>query len=589
MRQYPNLCFSRLSCIAMIVGLFFAVQCGDVYGQSVQTPASEAHRLRSQQEAAERDYQLYQSGVALTASGAVGAVHDMDLPELPVETPCYVIHQFTLAVPEQLPLASRLAGASVLPQDPFRFVQDYADQYRGACIGPLGLNLIAKYLSRIIMQKGYSTTRLGIPRQDLSSGTLLLTLVPGMVRTIRFSDPDWYGTWRNAFPDSIGHVLNLRKLEQGLEQLKLVPSQDVSMQIIPSGAAGESDVLLDVTRVFPARLSVSLDDSGAKSTGKIQAGLNLAIDNLLGLSDLFNIGIHSNADRGAGVYGTAGNSIYYAVPAGSARYSVSAGNNDYYQQISGIRQSFISHGDSSNVALKLNQLIQRDQSQKNSLELSTGKRWSRSYIDGIPIGVQKRNTTYVELGWIHKHDFGRARLDLSLTSRWGTSAFKGMDNPAWHKSGDPTFLYTLQSLDAVLVAPFSIATQPVTYVGTLRGQISRSRLYLADQFSIGGRYTVRGFDGESTLTAESGFFVRNELDFPVAKTAHSVYLGLDFGKVFGPGTVFLSGDTLTGTAAGVRGVYKGFTYNLFSSWSLSQPASFRSSRPALGFNVTFQY
>ncbi len=36
-------------------------------------------------------------------------------------------------------------------------------------------------------------------------------------------------------------------------------------------------------------------------------------------------------------------------------------------------------------------------------------------------------------------------------------------------------------------------------------------LITQDRFSIGGRYTVRGFDGETTLIGERGWLLRNDL------------------------------------------------------------------------------
>jgi hemolysin activation/secretion protein len=155
----------------------------------------------------------------------------------------------------------------------------------------------------------------------------------------------------------------------------------------------------------------------------------------------------------------------------------------------------------------------------------------------------------------------------------------------------------LQTIDTTLSVPFSVGERPLTYIGTVRGQTTSSDLYLADQFSIGGRYTVRGFDGELTLTAERGFYMRNELDIPLLASAdaittfgsHSAYLGLDVGKVYGPSVQFLVGDKLAGAALGLRGAYKGVSYDVFSSWPVYRPADFVTRIPNIGFSVSVQY
>lgn len=147
----------------------------------------------------------------------------------------------------------------------------------------------------------------------------------------------------------------------------------------------------------------------------------------------------------------------------------------------------------------------------------------------------------------------------------------------------------MQIVDATLSVPFQMANQPFNYIGTLRGQTTRSSLYLSDQFSIGGRYTVRGFDGELTLAAERGFYLRNELDMPIAQSSHSAYVGIDVGRVFGPSVEYLIGNKLAGATLGLRGAYKNFNYDLFSSWPLYKPEQFKTSTPTVGFSLTAQY
>ncbi|MFJ2990943.1 ShlB/FhaC/HecB family hemolysin secretion/activation protein [Collimonas sp. NPDC087041] len=557
---------------------------------SVQTPSSEEQRRRNQADLQERQRQLKAPNVSLEDKAAAEALEGLSVPS---ESPCFTTHQFVLEVPPQLSPAVHALGASDLPFDNFRFAQDYLRQYDGACIGKGGLNLIVKRLTNLILQRGYSTTRIGIPEQDLTGGVLTLVLVPGVIREIRFSDPTLYGTWRSAFPTGPGQLLNLRDLEQGLEQMKRVPSQDVDMQIVPGDVPGESDVVIQVKRSKPWKLTGTFDDSGAKGTGKLQAGLNLAVDNPLGLNDLFNIGINTDAQRKAGQRGTNGNNVYYAVPAGYWNFAVSGSTYDYHQEVAQASQTFVSSGKSRNLELKIAQLFQRDQAQKNSWQFRVGKRWNHAYIEDSEIAVQERNTTFAELAWVHTHYIGNAQLDLTVAQKWGVNWLNGQTY-ARNLSGqeDPTtnnLHYSLQTVDATLSVPFHIASQPLTYIGTFRGQTTRSALYLADQFSIGNRYTVRGFDGELTLAAERGFYLRNELNLPIANSGQSAYVGLDYGQVYGPSVANLLGNKLAGATVGLRGGLFGLTYDVFSSWALYKPQGFNTAMPAVGFNLAYQY
>lgn len=566
--------------------LLYILPFSGAYAQVIQTPDTEEQRRRAQVEAQERQRLAQEPRVELSPEAQTSTAQTLTLP---VEKPCFVLHHITTQVPSHLPEHTKQLGASALPLDPFFFVQLYLQNYVGKCVGKEGLNVIVKRTAELILQNGYSTTRVGLAEQDLSSGVLTLALVPGIIHEIRFSDPELYGTWRNAFPTGAEQLLNLRDLEQGLEQMKRVPSQEVEMQIVPSDQPGESDVVLTVKRSKAWKVSVNLDNSGAKGTGQLQAGGTLSLDNLLGLSDMFNIGINTDADRNNSQHGTNGRNVYYALPMGNWYASISASDYDYHQKIAGNNQSYVSSGKSQNLDAKFNYVFQRDQAQKNSWQFNIGKRWSNAFIDGTDIDVNKRNVTYVEAGWIHKHYFGNAQLDLTLLNRWGVSWFGGQQDRDGLPSDEPTYQYSLQTVDTTLNLPFNVMSQPLNYSATLRGQSTSSSLYLADQFSIGGRYTVRGFDGELTLTAERGFYLRNELDIPIASTTHSVYVGLDIGKVFGPSVQYLVGDKLAGATLGLRGSAHGISYDLFSSWPIYRPEQFSTTIPTVGFSLTYQY
>lgn len=578
----------RLSKQALLATLFVLACPLTAPAQVVQTPDTEEQRRRTQQEAQERLQQQQAPNVRLQEK-APQAQEALDTLALPVESPCFRVNTLRLEVLSQLPQTTKLRGASALPQDPFRFAQDYLEQYSGRCVGRDGLNLIVKRLTAKILDRGFTTTRIGIPQQDLGTGTLSLTLVPGIIRAIRFADPAMSGTWKTAFPARAGDILNLRDLEQGLEQMKRVPSQDVDMQIAPGELPGESDVIITVKREKPWKITANLDDSGTKATGKLQAGLSFALDNALGLNDLFHIGVSTDADRQGNQHGTGGNYSMYAIPWGYWTFTLAANTSRYYQQVAGLNQTFVSSGNTKNLEFKVQRLFYRDQTQKDTLQFKVGKRWSHAFIDDTEIDVQRRNVTFAELALLHKHYFGEAQLDLSFAYRRGVPWFHAQDNLPNLPAGSPDFFYAIETIDAALTAPFKIAGTPVRYIGAFRAQATPSALYGSEQFIIGNRYTVRGFDGDLTLAAERGFFLRNELEVPFGASGQAGYAGIDIGKVFGSSVQNLTGDKLAGAVLGLRGSpLKGAFYDVFVGWPLYKPPGFSSS-PLAGFSLTYQY
>src|SRR5690606_18647598 len=94
--------------------------------------------------------------------------------------------------------------------------------------------------------------------------------------------------------------------------------------------------------------------------------------------------------------------------------------------------------------------------------------------------------------------------------------------------------------------PFQLAEQVMRWNMLWRAQWNRTPLVPQDNFSIGGRYTVRGFDGESVLAADRGWLLRNELGWRPGASGQEIYLGIDYGEVSGDDTHNLPGTYLGG-------------------------------------------
>ncbi|WP_175820071.1 ShlB/FhaC/HecB family hemolysin secretion/activation protein [Burkholderia sp. BCC0419] len=557
--------------------------------------AQEAPRLivpgndqqtRQQEEARERERTVTAPGVRSSVTASAG------YPALPSETPCFRIEHFALDVPDALPASLKSQGASALPMDRFAFAREWLEHYTGQCVGKQGLDVLVKGLSQAILARGYVTTRVLLPEQDLSTGTLKFALIPGVIRHVRFADEKLRGTWKTAFPTGDGELLNLRDLEQGLEQMKRVSSQDVSMQIVPADVPGESDVVLDVKRGKPWTVVASIDNSGTRATGRLQGNLSLGVDNPLGLNDIFNIGMSQDLEFGDKRLGSHGWNGFYSIPWGYWTATLSAYTSTYYQQIAGVNQTFIASGNSKTVDFKLNRVLSRSQNDVFGAQFRLSRRFGQSFIEDTEIPQQRRNNTFVEFGLTDRHYFGNAQFDGTLAYRQGIGAFGAQDD-ILAADGGPTYRYKMAVLDANLSVPFAIAQQPFRYVTTFHGQYTGHTLYYIDDLTIGSRYTVRGFDGETMLAASRGFYWRNELQAPIGQTGVAAYAGLDYGRVWGPQPVALVGTQLAGAVIGVKGSvatrFGGYGYDLFAGTPVYKPSGFPTNRVTLGFQLTAQF
>ncbi|MCU9954646.1 ShlB/FhaC/HecB family hemolysin secretion/activation protein [Burkholderia sp. BKH01] len=567
-----------------------------VHAQQTPTPADQAAAARAnaeQDRQAQQQRDAQQRDAALRTPSVRSEVpHAETYPPLPSEQPCFRIDRFTLDVPDSLPGTVKSQGMSTLPMDRFAFAREWLEHYTGQCIGKQGLDVLVKALSQDILSRGYITTRMLLPEQDLATGILKVSLIPGVIRHVRFADEKLRGTWKTAFPTRDGELLNLRDLEQGLEQMKRVTSQDVSMQIVPADQPGESDVVLDVKRGKPWTVVASIDNSGTRATGKLQGNLSIGIDNPLGLNDIFNVGVSQDLELGDKRLGSHGWNGFYSIPWGYWTATLSAYTNTYYQQIAGVNQTFVASGNSKTIDFKLARVLARSQNDVLGGYFRLSRRFGQSFIEDTEIPQQRRNNTFVEFGLTDRHYFGGAQFDGTLAYRQGIGTFGAQDD-VLATGGGPTYRYKMAVLDANLSVPFAIAQQPFRYVTTFHGQYTGNTLYYIDDLTIGSRYTVRGFDGETMLAAARGFYWRNELQMPIGQTGQAVYAGLDYGRVWGSQPVALVGTQLAGAVIGVKGSvatrFGGYGYDLFAGTPVYKPSGFPTARVTVGFQITAQF
>ncbi|RWR01850.1 hypothetical protein ED28_09420 [[Pantoea] beijingensis] len=530
---------------------------------------------QAQQEA--RDAQLAPDapGVRLQAE----TVPDADAP-FPVETTCFQIDAVALSgtqvFPHWAPL-SRIANGGV-----------------GHCLGINGINQLISRLQNNLIDHGWVTSRVLAPEQDLRSGTLRLTIIPGTVRSIRYTpDADSRAFIATAMPVREGKLLDLRDIEQGLENLQRLPTVEASMELVPGSQPGESDIVISRKQSRLWHVSSWVDDSGTESTGRYQGGVMLALDNPLALSDLFYV----SAGHDLGFQGkkqSTNLNAHYSLPLGYFQFDITGGKSDYVQTIAGLNGDIHYSGQSKNVNAGLSRVVQRGSNSKTTLRYGVLYRETRNYINDTELDMQRRRTSAWQLGLNHRHYLGAATLDAGVTYQHGTRWFGAM--PAYEEAnpGDDyaTALGKTLNWSASLNLPFALADQRFRYQLSWLRQTSNTPLTPQDQISIGNRWTVRGFDGERSLSGSHGWYVQNTLAWQTPLPEQELYAGADYGEVGGRADGYsLLGRHLAGAVTGLRGNISavGMGYDMFAGIPLSKPSGFRTDPVTLGFSINWQY
>ncbi|MFC0228676.1 ShlB/FhaC/HecB family hemolysin secretion/activation protein [Serratia aquatilis] len=498
----------------------------------------------------------------------------VSLPDYPAnESPCFTINRFTLE------------GDSA---NRFQWALDAANGAKGRCLGSQGILLVINKVQNALLEQGYVTTRVMAQEQDLTKGVFTLTLQPGRIANIRFAEPVSYRArlW-NAVPARSGDILNLRDIEQALENFKRVPNAEADIKIVPGLQEATSDLLITWKENRPVHLSLGLDDSGSENTGKYQGSATLSIDAPFAQNDLFYVNLGRSLFRD-GPYDSRSHTVNYSIPVGYWGFAANYSDYNYNQNIANANEILTYSGKSENAQFTVSRLLFRNQAHKTTLNMRGYRRHSTNAVGDIELTQQERRVTGWELG-LNQHSYlGDATLDANINWRRGIGAFGALPAPEEAYNGGTSRPSMLMG-DISFNQPFLWASQSWRFNTSLRGQWSNQPLTPQDRLTIAGRYTVRGFDGEQSLSGEKGLIWRNELAWKMLASDHELYWGLDYGRVDGPGTRDLAGKQLAGSVLGLRGaLWQRFSYDLFAGVPLYKPESFHTSGVTTGFSINLQ-
>lgn len=451
------------------------------------------------------------------------------------------------------------------------------------------VNRLSNSLNTALIEHGYVTSRIGIPSQSLASGNLQFNLQLGRVESVLYKTYAQPLPWQNAFPIREGDILNIRNIEQGIEQMKRIGSQNVAVELEPGTKPLATNIVLETTKKPPIHGMISIDDSGLKDTGKLQWTAAIGVDRIFNANDSLNLSINRDAAQDGERKGSRNHTISYSIPRGKDTFSISYSDMKYHQTINSIATPFISSGHAKTVRGSWNHVFHRDRMTKRSWDIIISKRNAKNYINDVEIAVQRANTASLEVGILERRYIKKNTLYSRAAIKQGVGWFGSQPE---YGNGAPSTRYTQLLLDVDYQIPRIWGHRPASITTSFHGQwtLGDKRLFSRDMISLGNRYTVQGFDGENTLMAESGWYMRNEVASYIPKWKSSVYANIDFGAVYGPSTEVITGRFIAGTSLGMRGQFKsGLFYDVFVGAPLYKPSGYKTDSVTAGFQAGVRF
>lgn len=385
--------------------------------------------------------------------------------------------------------------------------------YLGQCLGVSELNALLKTITDDYIDKGLVTSRAYLPQQDLSSGHLSVLVVEGKLERLRGAQGSKISDRElaMAFAGKVDAPLNLREIEQLLDQLNRLPSNQAQMELAPGAQVGGSEVLVKNTPQKPWRASLSRNNDGQKSTGEQQWNVGLEWDNPLGLADQLMLrgGHDALSDHQKTSKSTL---LYYNLPWGWWNFSYTYSQSDYRALGEVGSYHFKQSGDNQSHQLRAERVIHRDALSKTSLNIGLAHLRTNNYVEDSRLDLSSHRLSELQLGINHGRRIANAFVNIDLGVQNGIGAFDAQRDNQERVNGrlTPTARYRKYTATVSYLQPFSLWGESFSFSSLATGQRSEDVLFSPQRMSLGGSASVRGFKDQQ-LSGDSGGYWRNDV------------------------------------------------------------------------------
>lgn len=393
-------------------------------------------------------------------------------------------------------------------------IKKIAKPYLNKCLKVEEINKLLNTITNAYIDKGFITSGayLKTPQTKTKEGILQIKIIEG---TIEKFDGLSKAERISAFPNLLGKILNLRDIEQGLDQMNRLSSNHAKMEIKANeDANGTSQIVIINEKESPISISAFTDNLGSKSTGEYRLGVGVVEDNLFGINDQLNLNYTNSVSGNSDKYSRA-LSLGFSVPLGYWSITNNASYSEYktYMKLPISGEKLYSYGDNFTDSFIIDKVISRGQKYKLSVSVGVNFKSPNNYTKVLDIktknGVSSRLLSDVEYGLPMTFYFNRGVVFVKPSFVDGVDLFGA-------KRDDGTFPQKAQFEAYKLYLYSSWNLGFATFATTFDGQYSDDILIPSETVYIGGETSVRGFKDDGA-SGDSGFYVRNDLNFNLAQ------------------------------------------------------------------------
>jgi len=463
--------------------------------------------------------------------------------------------------------------------------------FEGQCLDSGKLNALLSVITNAYLKRAQITSRAYLAPQDLSGGTLTIRVIEGRLEGFESSGaPSQREIWM-SFPGRIGQVLNLRELEQMLDQLARLPSRASVLDLIPGAEPGMSKIEVKTPPQKAWRAGLRFDNTGHKSTGERQMGAHLSWDSPLGLADQLSLSAGRDAELRHSLR-SENQSLTYSLPSGWWTFTYSASYNHYKSRTELFGIDFENRGNSQQHRLRAERLLYRDSLSKTGLALGLAHLQANNYFEDEKLDTSSYRLTELELALNHGRRIRSTFINLDLGWQRGIGAL-GAQSRGQPQGAVPDARYNKYTLTLSALHPFTVGAQNFSIETLAYGQKSDAALYSPQRIGLGGLNSVRGFK-DQILYGNSGGYWRNQLRWTKASgripglNNYSVALAYDMGLIRRNKTQGDEAEHLSGAGFELIAQGKRLSASLTYGHALTRPKGWKRERPVY-FSINLTY
>lgn len=397
-------------------------------------------------------------------------------------------------------------------------LQQFAKPYEGKNVTIEQLNQLRHDLSRYYLQKGYINSGVRIPDQKIANGVVTLEIIEGRLTQIEVEGLQRLNRNHivNRIPIEYHQILNLNDLSDKMKLLNRDPLiKQINAKLLPGEKLGESILKLRIVEDNAFYYSVAVDNYLPPSVGSERFVLGMGHSNLLGFSDRLGF----NFELSEGLTGVNG-SYDFPVTSGDSRLGVYAEYSDYVAVEAPFDQIDI-ESESNTVGISYGVPVIHTLDEDLAASVTLEKRHNESTLLGEPfsfalgsiLGEMDLTVLGLSLDWVSRKP--TQVFSVFGTLRIGLNALDATENNGDIPDGEFSLIRVNAQYGQLL--PFW-NSQLQLRTGF---QYTPDNLLALEKYSIGGRYSVRGYR-ENQFVRDNGIALTLEWRQPLISNANKM-------------------------------------------------------------------